>query len=450
MKLNLTVYIILFHFLVSAQKTNSIDKIVGQIGDNIILQSDIESQKLQLIQENKQIDLQSDCSILEDLLFQNLLLNQAELDSIKITDAQVDGEMENRIRVIESQIGGRQKMEEFYGKTLTQIKNEFRPLIKNRLMSEEMQRQITSNATVTPKEIENFYTKLPPDSIPLINAKLSFQQIVIFPKITQDDKQITINKLKEIREEIIKGKSFETQARLHSQDPGSASQGGKIKASRGMMVPQFESTAFSLKEGEISNVFETDYGYHIIQLLERKGDDYSCRHILMIPEFNRQSLSDASTKIEECYQKLKQNQITWDEAVMSYSNDVNTKQNKGIITNPITGEQSWSSEDLNQIDQQIFLLTNALNKGDLTQPSLYFDFNEKKQGIRIVRLMNRTSPHRANLIEDYALIQRATEASKKEEILSNWVVDKIGNAFIKVDVSLSDCKFKYPWLNTIK
>jgi peptidyl-prolyl cis-trans isomerase SurA len=450
MKLNLTVYIILFHFLVSAQKTNSIDKIVGQIGDNIILQSDIESQKLQLIQENKQIDLQSDCSILEDLLFQNLLLNQAELDSIKITDAQVDGEMENRIRVIESQIGGRQKMEEFYGKTITQIKNEFRPLIKNRLMSEEMQRQITSNATVTPKEIENFYTKLPPDSIPLINAKLSFQQIVIFPKITQDDKQITINKLKEIREEIIKGKSFETQARLHSQDPGSASQGGKIKASRGMMVPQFESTAFSLKEGEISNVFETDYGYHIIQLLERKGDDYSCRHILMIPEFNRQSLSDASTKIEECYQKLKQNQITWDEAVMSYSNDVNTKQNKGIITNPITGEQSWSSEDLNQIDQQIFLLTNALNKGDLTQPSLYFDFNEKKQGIRIVRLMNRTSPHRANLKEDYALIQRATEASKKEEILSNWVVDKIGNAFIKVDVSLSDCKFKYPWLNTIK
>nr|MBP6458871.1 peptidylprolyl isomerase [Crocinitomicaceae bacterium] len=373
-----------------------------------------------------------------------------ELDSIKITDAQVDGEMENRIRVIENQIGGRQKMEEFYGKTITQIKNEFRPLIRKRLMSEEMQRQITSSASVTPKEIESFYNKLPVDSIPLINAKLSFQQIVVFPKITQDDKQLTINKLKEIREEIIKGKSFETQARLHSQDPGSASQGGKIKASRGMMVPQFESTAFSLKEGEISNVFETDYGYHIIQLLERKGDDYTCRHILMIPEFNRQSLSEASTKMEECFQKLKQNQTTWDEAVLAYSNDVNTKQNKGIITNPITGEQSWSSEDLNQIDQQIFLLTNALNKGDLTQPSLYFDFNEKKQGIRIVRLMNRTSPHRANLKEDYALIQRATEASKKEEILSKWVIDKIGNAFIKIDSNLSECKFKYPWLNTIK
>jgi peptidyl-prolyl cis-trans isomerase SurA len=341
-------------------------------------------------------------------------------------------------------------MEEFYGKTITQIKNEFRPLIKNRLMTEEMQRQITSVTSVTPKEIENFYNKLQIDSIPLINAKLSFQQIVIFPKITQDDKNITINKLKDIREEIIKGKSFETQARLHSQDPGSAAQGGNIKASRGMMVPQFEATAFSLKEGEISNVFETDYGYHIIQLIERKGDDYSCRHILMIPEFNRQSLSDASSKMEECYQKLKQNQITWDEAVVTYSNDINTKQNKGIITNPITGEQSWSAEDLNQIDQQIFLLTNALNKGDLTQPSLYFDFNEKKQGIRIVRLMNRTAPHRANLKEDYALIQRATEASRKEEVLSKWIIDKIDNAFIKIDPKLIECQFKYPWSNSIK
>lgn len=450
MKLYIAVFIIFTHQFISAQSSNSIDKIVAQIGDNIILKSDIESQKLQLLQENKKIDSLSDCTILEDLLFQNLLLNQAELDSIKITDAQVDGEMENRIRVIENQIGGRQKMEEFYGKTITQIKNEFRPLIRKRLMSEEMQRQITSSATVTPKEIENFYNKLPTDSIPLINSKLSFQQIVIFPKITQDDKQITINKLKEIREDIIKGKSFETQARLHSQDPGSASQGGTIKASRGMMVPQFEATAFSLKEGEVSTVFETDYGYHIIQLIDRKGDDYTCRHILMIPEFNRQSLSDASSKMEECYQKLKQNQITWDEAVMVYSNDVNTKQNKGIITNPITGEQSWSSEDLNQIDQQIFLLTNALNKGDLTQPSLYFDFNEKKQGIRIVRLMNRIAPHRANLKEDYALIQRATEATKKEEILSKWVTDKIGNAFFKIDSNFSDCTFKYPWSNTTK
>jgi peptidyl-prolyl cis-trans isomerase SurA len=279
----------------------------------------------------------------------------------------------------------------------------------------------------------------------LINAKISIQQIVIFPKISQEDRQITINKLKDIREDIVQGKSFETQARIHSQDPGSALQGGQMTASRGMMVPPFEAAVFGLKPGEISTVFETDYGYHIVQLLERKGDDYTCRHILLVPEFNRQSLTDASAKMEECFAKLKQNQITWEQAVLTYSNDNNTRHNKGIITNPITGEQGWSMEDLNQIDQQIFILTNALNVGDLTSPSLYFDFNEKKQGIRIVRLMDRVGPHRANLDQDYTLIQRATENDKKDQLLSNWIKNKIGNAYVRIDNEYDNCIFKYSW-----
>lgn len=427
------------------QKPIVLDKIVAQIGDNIILMSDIESQKNQEIDTNQSKKVGLDCEILEKLLMQNLFLNQAELDSIKVSDTQVDGEMENRLRVIEQQIGGRQKMEEFYNKTVTQIKNEFRPLIKNRLMTEEMQRQITGSINITPKEIETYYNSLPVDSIPLINAKISIQQIVIFPKISQDDRQITINKLKEIREDILQGKSFETQARIHSQDPGSALQGGQMTASRGMMVPPFEAAVFGLKPGEISNVFETDYGYHIVQLLDRKGDDYTCRHILLVPEFNRQSLTEASTKMEECFAKLKQNQITWEQAVLTYSNDNNTRHNKGIITNPITGEQGWSMEDLNQIDQQIFILTNALNIGDLTSPSLYFDFNEKKQGIRIIRLMNRIGPHRANLEQDYTLIQRATENDKKDKILSNWIKSKIGNAYVRIDHDYDNCPFKYSW-----
>jgi peptidyl-prolyl cis-trans isomerase SurA len=442
-------YTFLLFFITSLtfaqQKPLVLDKIVAQIGDNIILKSDIESQKLQEIDSNQFNKVNLDCELLEKLLMQNLFLNQAELDSIKVSDAQVDGEMENRIRVIEQQIGGRQKMEEFYNKTVTQIKNEFRPLIKNRLMTEEMQRQITGSINITPNEIEEYYKKLPIDSIPLINAKISIQQIVIFPKISQDDRQITINKLKDIREDIIQGKSFETQARIHSQDPGSALQGGQMTASRGMMVPSFEAAVFGLKPGEISSVFETDYGYHIVQLLERKGDDYTCRHILLVPEFNRQSLTDASTKMEECFAKLKQNQITWEQAVLTYSNDNNTRHNKGIITNPITGEQGWSMEDLNQIDQQIFILTNALNVGDLTSPSLYFDFNEKKQGIRIVRLMNRVGPHRANLDQDYTLIQRATENDKKEKVLSNWIKNKIGNAYVRIDNEYDNCSFKYSW-----
>ncbi len=426
---------------------NVIDKIVAQIGDNVIFKSDIESQKLQAMEAGQELTNQTDCAILEQLMFQNLLLNQAEIDSLVVTDAQVDAEMENRIRVIENQIGGKEKMEAFYGKSIVDIKNEFRPLIKKRLLSEDMERTITGAITTTPKEIEQFFVTIPKDSIPLISSKLSFQQIVLFPEITKADKDLAWKKLEDIRNDILKGKSFETQARIHSQDPGSAQVGGKLEGSRGMMVPQFEATVFSLKENEISQVFETDYGYHIIQLIERRGDDYTCRHILITPEFNRESLAFASEKIEQAYKALKENTITWDNAVVTYSNDLNTKQNKGIITNPITGEQTWSMEDLNQVDQQIYLLTDALGKGDISKPSFYFDFTERKQGIRIVRLMNRTEPHYANLNDDYSLIQRAAENRKKELTLNKWVESKVSNAYIRIDKEFT-CTFKNNWVST--
>lgn len=439
--------LLLLSFGVFAQPRKTIDKVAAQIGENIILLSDIEAQKLQAITSGVTLTPEADCRILEDLMFQNLLLNQAELDSIVITDAQVDAEMENRIRVIEQQIGGRQKMEDYYGKTITQIKIEFRPLIKKRLLAEEMQRQITQNVTVTPKEIEAFFKTIPVDSIPLINAQLSFQQIVVFPTITKEDKQLAWNTLENIRLGILNGKKFEDEAKKYSQDPGSAPKGGVMSASRGMMVAAFEAAALSLKEGEMSNVFETEFGYHIVKLLKRNGDDYVCSHILIIPEFSRESLNAAAQKIEECHTALNQNTITWDDAVAKYSNDVNTKQNRGIITNPITGEQTWSMEDLNQVDQQIYLLTDALNKGDISTPSLYYDFNERKQGVRIVRLMERTSPHRANLIDDYALIQNAALNQKKEKTLNDWTDSKIENAFIRIDGSYAGCVFDHKWTN---
>lgn len=423
-----------------------IDRVAAQIGENIILQSDIEAQKLQAIQSGYEITPQMDCGILEDLMFQNLLLNQAELDSIVITDAVVDADMENRVRMIEQQIGGRQKMEEFYGKTITQLKIEFRPIIKKRLLAEEMQRQITQNVSVTPKEIEAFFKTIPVDSIPLINSKLSFQQIVIFPVISKDDKALAKKTLEDIRAEIMSGRrTFEESARKYSQDPGSASKGGVMSATRGMMVAAFEAAVFSLKEGEISDIFESEFGYHIVKLIKRSGDDYTCAHILIIPEFSRESLNDAGMKIEECHQKLKANEITWDDAVLKYSNDNNTRQNKGIITNPITGQQTWSMEELNEVDQQIYLLTDALNKGDISTPSLYFDFNERKQGVRIVRLMERTSPHRANLSDDYALIQSAAETHKKQKVLDEWTASKIQNAYIRIDNSFDGCTYMHKW-----
>jgi len=308
-----------------------------------------------------------------------------------------------------------------------------------------MERTITQNLSVTPREVQAFYTTIPVDSIPLINAQLSFQQIVHYPAITKADKQLAYEKLSDIRANILGGKSFETQARINSMDLGSASEGGKIEATRGMMVPQFEAAVFSLEPGEVSDVFETAYGYHIVKLISRKGDDYLCKHILISPEFNGAELAKASALMDSCYSQLNSGKITWEEAVVRYSNDEMTMQNKGIITNPITGEQTWDMEDLNQVDQQIFLITDAMEKGDISQPNLYMNIYDRKQGIRIVRLMERTEPHRANLTQDYALIKRAAENDKKQKVMNDWITGKIKNAYIRIDSDFTGCSFQNNW-----
>ena len=428
-----------------------IDKIVAQVGDEIILLSNIQAAKLQQVQERnlevKDINTLSDCKIIEDLMYQNLLLNQARLDSLPVSDEQVDSEMENRLRyIISSMPGGRDQFEKFYGKSITQIKEDFRVIIRNQILARDMQQKLTSSVSVTPKEVEAYFNNLPKDSIPYINMKLSFQQIAYFPAITQEDKNKVYNELRDIRSKILAGdKSFEFYAQTKSEDPGSAAQGGKIAASKGMMVPAFEAAVFSLKPGEISEVFESEYGYHVLKLNSRLGEDYTCQHILLTVKSSEESLNDAAAKIDSCYSLLLDNKITWDEAVLRFSNDENTKQNRGIITNPRTGEQTWDMQDLNEIDREIYVLTDALEESKFTQPNIYFDVMARKQGFRIVRLMKRFPPHIANLTDDYMLIKRAAENDKMQKTLEKWVESKVNNVYIRLDDSLKNCDFNYKW-----
>lgn len=444
---NYLLFCFFLYFAFANAQGKVINKVVAQVGDNIILLSDLEVQKLQVSSEGSEMNFPKECEILERLLIEELLLNQALLDSLVVTDQSVEAEMENRLRIIESKMGSRQKLEEFYGKSTIEIKNEFKEQIKNKMLSQEMEQKLVRDLTVTPKEVSTFYTSIPKDSIPYINMKLGFQQIVNYPSITKADKRRAFDALVEIRKEIVSGKSFETMARIHSMDPGSAAMGGKIQASRGMMVPQFESTVFSLKVGEISEIVETVYGYHIIKLISRKGDDYVCLHILIMPEFSPEAINLSAMKMDSCYSMLKENKITWDEAVIRFSNDELTRQNRGVITNPITGEPTWDMEDLNEVDQQIYVLTDAMEKGDISRPSLYVDIYERKQGVRIVRLMERYQPHVANLKDDYSLIKRAAENDKKQKVITNWVDNKINNAYIRIDDDFKNCQFKSNWNN---
>jgi peptidyl-prolyl cis-trans isomerase SurA len=444
-----TFLLLSFQFLLfgQLQAQKLVNQIVAQVGDNIILWSDIETQKMQLNEKERAVS-GKDCEILEQLLLEELLVNQALIDSLEISDEQVDAEMENRLRIMENKMGGRENLEAFYGKSTVAIKEEFRTIIRNKMLAQEMERKITGDISVTPKEVATFYQQLPKDSIPFINMKLSFQQIVQFPELTAADKKLAYDQIADIRKQIVSGKSFETMARLKSMDPGSASQGGKIAASKGMMVPQFEATVFDLKPGEVSEIVETMYGYHIIKLVSRKGDDYTCLHILIMPEYSSSSISVASARMDTCYQLLSRNAITWDEAVLRFSNDEATKQNKGVLTNPYTMDIYWDMEQLNEIDQQIYLLTDALESGGVSLPSLYMDLFERKQGIRIVRLQNRVVAHQANLEQDYALIKLAAENDKKQRVLDDWTQAKIPNAYIRLDPQFQACDFRVNWLKT--
>lgn len=423
-----------------------IDRIIAQVGSLPILLSDLENQKIQYQSEGRKLTPQMGCVALEELMYQKLLLNQAKLDSVVITDAQVNAEMENRLRTIEYQIGGKEKLEQFYGKSYVQIKDEFREVIRDRMMAQEMERQITFDVEVSPKEVEEFFKSIPTDSVPLINESIAIQQIVIYPKITQESRNEVIEKLNQWRQDVIDGKrDFAMLATLNSEDLGSARDGGKLEATRGMMVKPFEAAAFSLQPGEVSEVVETQFGYHIIQLISRTGDDYVARHILLTPEVGRKEISEAAAIADECHERLKKHEITWEQAVLEYSEDEDTRQNQGSLTNPYTGELYWDIANINEIDPQIFGLVNYLEVGEISRPDMYSDMMKRREGVRIVRIKDRTKPHRANLKDDYNFIKQSAETNKKGDIIEEWVNEKVKKTYIRIDEKYEDCNFTYLW-----
>lgn len=423
-----------------------IDKVVAQVGDAPIMLSEIKAQIVQMKKEGQAVNDSMKCAILERSMYQKLLQIQAKKDSLVVTDDQVNAEMENRLRIIENKIGGREKLEKFYGKTYKQIKDQFREIIRSKMEAQQEEQSIVKDAETSPREVKKFFNTIPKDSIPYINEKMIIQQIVIYPKISQQSREAAIKKLKAWRADIVSGKrSFKTMATLHSDDKGTAAKGGLIHASRGMMVKPFEAAAMALKPGEISQVVKTRYGYHIIKLIDRKGDDYTVRHILVTPEIGSKQLSQAADLIDECHKRLEKHEITWNQAVTEYSEDDATRQNQGIVTNPHSGNQYWDVANINQIDPQVYSLVSGLKTGEISDPALYTDARSRKQGVRIVRIKDRIKPHKANLKDDYNFIKNAAASMKKEKIISKWVNEHAPNTYIRIDKNWKKCNFHYKW-----
>ncbi len=436
------ILIITFAIPVKAQE-RVVDEIVAVVGQNMILESQLETQYLQARMQGMTGGGAHDskCQILEGLLFEKLMLNQAELDSVVVSDLQVEQSLDQRIRYFIGQFGSQEKLEEFYQKSIIEIKNEFRDLVRKQLMVEQVQMNITENVDVTPSEVRSYYKNMPEDSIPLINSEVEIMQIVKMPPVTMEQKKEVKERLRELRNRIVEGESFSTLAILYSEDPGSASKGGELGFyGRGELFPEFEAVAFKLKEGEISDIVETEAGFHIIQLIEKKGEYINVRHILLQTKVSPVALADAKSELDSIANVIRSGEITFAEAVEKFSEDPG-KNSGGLLINPTTGTTKF---EMDQLDPQVSFAIDKLEVGAISN-AVPMKTEKNKDAYRILKLKSRTKPHRANLKEDYNRIYKWALEYKQQQKIAEWVNKNAGNAYIRINNRYLDCNFEFEW-----
>lgn len=450
MKFNIILIFLLLTFsnlekLIAQPQGETIDKIVAIVGNNKILYSEVESQYWQLVMQGSPQSDELRCSIFEELLLQKLLLNQAQIDSITVSESQVEGELDRRIRYFIYQLGSKEKLEEFYGKSVLEIKEEFRDLIRDQILIQTMQGKITENVKVTPAEVRRYFMGLHPDSIPLIESTYEIGQLVIVPQVSDEERAILKAKLEGLRERIVKGENFQAMAVLYSEDPGSSKKGGELGMfGRGEMFPEFEAAAFGLKTpGEVSPVIETKVGFHLLQLIERKGDYVNVRHILLISKASPIALFNTKLKLDSIYNDILAGKISFAEAVNKYGIE-NLQSQDGIMVNSYSGNSRFTAEELNQMDPSIFFTIEKLEVGQVSKP-VAFQTEEGKDAYRLLYLKSRTKPHKANLEEDYNTIQEIALQKKKLKAMQQWVNEKKGNTYVKIMEEFQGCLFNYDW-----
>jgi len=431
-----------YSIFAQTQEGKVIDNISAIVGSNIILKSEIETQYIQaMAQGNKGGDLLR-CKIFEELLFQKLLLHQAEIDSVVVTESQIESDMDRRLRYFINQIGSQEKLEEYYKKSISEIKDEFRSFIKDQLLAQQVQAKITDKIKITPTEVSTFYKSIPKDSLTLINSEIEIGHIVKSPRISDIIKQETRNKLIELRERVIKENDFAALAVLYSEDPGSAKKGGELGfTNRGELYPEFEAVAYNLKVGEVSQVLESKAGFHIIQLIERRGERINVRHILIQPKPSVADIARAKNELDSVYTLIQAGKYTFVEAAQKFSDDL-SKNNSGIIMNPATGTTKFDAKD---IDPSLFFIVDNLKAGEISKP-VPMKTDDGKQAYRIVYLKSRTVPHTANLKDDYDKIQTLALQFKQNQEVDKWVNNRLKSTYINILDKSLNCTFKNKWI----
>lgn len=445
-----TTAIVLLSVGAHAQQTSTsadtivVDRVVGVVGNKPILESGVEAQYLQARARNVST---TKCKIYEDMLYQKLLVTQAEVDSLTVSEKEVDAEIQSRLQGFIDQLGGLEKVEEYFNKPLGEIKEDLRDITEDQLLAQREKGEITKDIKVSPSEVNNYYRNLSKDSLPLIDLQIEMNQIVIYPEISQKDIEEVKKRLLDIKNDVVNnGALFETKAILYSEDPGSSTSGGELgMMSRGDLVPEFSAAAFQLKKDSISDIVKSEYGYHLIQMIDRKGERINVRHILMKPKFTPEARTKAKNFADSIYNIIKEGKISFEDAAKIYSQDEKTCKNGGLVMNPYTGSTKFSVE---QIYPTNYYNIKNLNDGEFSRPFETFD-DKGATVYKIILVKSKTAPHVASIETDYQTIQDMALDSKYHDAYEKWISEKSKSTYIKITGDYGKCPFEYDgWLHS--
>ena len=426
-----------------ASYSQSIDKIQAIIGSEILLTSDIENQYNQILSQGIIETENIRCDIIDELLLQNFLVHHAKIDStIEINQDEIDSEINNRISYFEKQLGSLAKVESFFNRSIESMEDELLYIVKDQFYTQKKQSKIISDVKITPNEVKEFYNQLESEDIPLVPTKLELSQLVISPVLSEEKQQSIKDKLNNFRKRIYSGEDFKVLATLYSDDIVSANNGGELGfMKRGELVPEFERAAFKLKKDEISEVIESKFGFHIIQMIERRGEQINVRHILIKPKYSSLSLKNARDEINSIKADLDSSKITFTEALQRFSDD-ESKNNGGIILNPKTGTSFFTFDE---IDPSIRYAVEKMKIGDISDPSLSKSQDGTQAAYRLIKLNNKIDEHKANVVDDFDLLKEYALANKKQKVLEKWVTDNINDTYINLSKDLSVCSCYNKW-----
>lgn len=443
---------LLFVLIASAvgAQNNVIDEVVWVVGDEAILKSDVENERLNAQYENRRFDGDPYCVIPEELAVQKLFLHQAEIDSVEVSDQEVLQRVEQRTSWLIDQFGSKEKLEEYYNKSYTQIREMLRDNIREGMRVQQMQQKIIGDIKLTPAEVRNYFSKLPKDSIPFVPTQVEVQIIELMPKISEKEIERVKAQLREYADRVNKGEtSFSILARFYSQDPGTAARGGEGGfTGRGELVPEFANVVFNLTDPKkVSKVFETEFGYHIAQLIEKRGDRVNYRHILLRPEVDKKDIDAALARLDSIGDDIRKAKFSFDDAATWLSQDKDTRNNHGLLANSQNSTSRFEMQQLaSLISQDVAKVVEKMQIGEISKAFTMIN-SKGKEVCAIVKLKNRIDGHKATITEDYQRLKSMVTAKRSEEKIQKWIVEKQKNTYVRINPSWRNCDFKYPgWI----